>query len=134
MHASACMGLSDAEAARGSPPIPTSPPNLPLALPQGRASRQLPGAQTDLLGVAPSVWVVLPGNPHRPHPAGAMLVRVEQQARWPAAAPGAAQPGLRLVAYSSDDGSLLECRERLAQHESMAVRHPRFGVPAWDSG
>jgi hypothetical protein len=113
---------------------------------QDTASRQLPGSNPQLLGIAPSVWVLLPSSPRMPLPAGLILLHVyvshsasrtpgagpHQQARPQAAA--AAPQELRLLAYCPQQGGLLRWKDRVAADEGVLYQHPRFLVPAWDSG
>ena len=118
-------------------PVPPRPCSL-----QFNAVAQLPGVQPRLLGVVPAVWVLLSGAPQLPQPAGALLLNVqlpppglasEVQAVLLQVGKGL-ESSLRLAVYNAQDGRLLRCRDRLQRCEYVFHLHPRFRVPAWDSG
>jgi hypothetical protein len=83
-----------------------------------------------------------------PLPAGLILLHVyvshsasrtpgagpHQQARPQAAAAAAVPQELRLLAYCPQQGGLLRWKDRVAADEGVLYQHPRFRVPAWDSG
>jgi len=104
--------------------------------------RQLPGTSPELLGVAPAVWVLLPGNPRLPHPAGVLLLRVQQPP--PSLNLDAQQllldqgrgleDCLRLLVYCPRDGTLLERQDWVLARDKDLRTHPRFGLPCWNSG
>lgn len=109
---------------------------------QSRAKTRLPGLRPTLLGAMPAVWVLLPGNPQRPHPAGALLVQVAQpplalsaeEQQLMLAADRGLVPALRLLVYARECGTLLQRRDWVLAGEHAPRQHPSFGVPAWDSG
>lgn len=91
----------------------------------------------ELLGAAPALWVLRPGAPSLPQPAGLLLLslRAPQAAQAALLQPGGGQePALCLLTYSTQDGRLLQWRRRVQRAEHALHVHPRFHVPAWDSG
>jgi len=97
--------------------VVVAPPNLllkhiPIPQPlQAHATSQLPGSQPELLGVAPAVFVLLPGNLQRACPAGVLLMQV--------CVPASAFPG----SCTSDGGSNVQCcsTERSANDHMLRV-------------
>lgn len=107
-----------------------------------RASARLPGRRPTLLGVLPSVCVLLPGNPQLPRCAGVLLLQVDQPPATQSRQEGQAMleadfglvPGLRLLVYEPQYGYLLQrCDWVLAERHALQ-HHPRFDLPAWHSG
>lgn len=71
----ACLHACPAQAHAAPACTPATPSCRPLPA-QVHAMGCLPGLQSELLGAAPAVSVLLPGDPLAPHPAGTLLLRV----------------------------------------------------------
>ncbi|KAL4440391.1 hypothetical protein ABPG75_003392 [Micractinium tetrahymenae] len=98
---------------------------------------KLPGVSPTPLGAAPAVWLLQAAagegsNCPLPLPVGLLLLRVHPSC--PPAPGNQEQPFLRLLVHSRRDGSLLQAWESAAAMQGRFERHPRFGLPCWDSG
>lgn len=83
------------------------------------------------------MWLLQPeagegGNCPLPLPVVLLLLRVHKAVAGGAG--GHEQPSLRLLVHSRRDGLLLQAWDSAAAAQAPLEKHPRFGLPCWDSG